>query len=83
MDSTCLKDSNDILFAIFWFTDQKLWILQDLNKIWFQILVWNLFKPEDATCRYPIRGYHFGRIKHLSRWIKRKEYGPDLTVPVG
>jgi hypothetical protein len=31
MDSTSLKDSNGILFAIFGYLDQKIWILQDWN----------------------------------------------------
>jgi hypothetical protein len=35
MDYTCSKDSNDLLFVNFRVTDQKIWILQDLNKIWF------------------------------------------------
>jgi hypothetical protein len=35
MDYTCSKDSNSILFVNFRVTDQKIWILQDLNKIWF------------------------------------------------
>jgi hypothetical protein len=37
MDSRCSKDSIYILFAIFWVTDQKIWILQvadDLKVIW-------------------------------------------------
>jgi hypothetical protein len=39
-DSTIPKDSNEILFAIFRVTDQKLWIFEDADQIWFQNLNW-------------------------------------------
>jgi hypothetical protein len=46
MDSRCSKDSNGILFAIFGCRDQKIWFSEDLDQIWFEIWVWNLFEPE-------------------------------------
>jgi hypothetical protein len=40
MDSTCSKDSIDILFVIFRITDQKIWFIKVLDEIWFQISIW-------------------------------------------
>jgi hypothetical protein len=37
LDSTGFKDSNGISFAIFGPTDQKIWISQDWDQIWFEI----------------------------------------------
>jgi hypothetical protein len=43
LDSRYSKDSNEILFAILWVTDQKIWILQDWDQIWFIVLFWISF----------------------------------------
>jgi hypothetical protein len=39
MDSRCSKDSSEILFAIFGCRDQKIWIFEDSDQIWFQNLI--------------------------------------------
>jgi hypothetical protein len=36
MDSTCIKDSNGILFVIFGLMDQKIWISEVWTKFWFE-----------------------------------------------
>jgi hypothetical protein len=52
MDSTCSKDSIDILFAIFRVTDQKIRILQDWDQIWFEILFQFEFESEQIWARH-------------------------------
>jgi hypothetical protein len=39
LDSRGFKDSNGISFAIFGPMDQKIWISEDWNQIWFEILI--------------------------------------------
>jgi hypothetical protein len=46
MDSRGSKDSNDILFAIFGPTDQKIWFSKDWDQIWFENSIRNLFWSE-------------------------------------
>jgi hypothetical protein len=46
LDSRCSKDSNGILFAIFGCRDQKIWILQDWDQFWFEILIRNYVLTE-------------------------------------
>jgi hypothetical protein len=36
MDSTCLKDSNGILFVNFGLMDQKIWIFEVWTEFWFE-----------------------------------------------
>jgi hypothetical protein len=69
MDSRCFKDSNDILFAIFQVTGWKLWIIKDLDEIWFEILFESCFKSGADTWRVLIRRYHFGWITDWNRRI--------------
>jgi hypothetical protein len=38
MGSTGFKDSNGILFANFGSTERKIWVFEDWNQIWFEIL---------------------------------------------
>jgi hypothetical protein len=66
MDSTHCKDSRTIKFAIFGPVDYLLLILQDLAHFEKDL---NLFDLSQATWRYLIGGYWFGRIKLLSRRI--------------
>jgi hypothetical protein len=81
LDSTLSKDSNDISFVIFGPTDQKIWILQDWIKFWFENLFEFCFDPMLATCSILIGWYPFGWITTWSRWIKVDLNGPDLMVP--
>jgi hypothetical protein len=67
VDSTYSKDSNDILFEIFRVRKQKLWIMQDSIEIWHEFLFWISFKPEVATCLFPIWAYQFDWICDLNR----------------
>jgi hypothetical protein len=69
MDTTLHKDSIDILFAIFWVTDQKIWFIKVLDEIWFQILFESCFKSGAATCLLLIGAYRFGRICDVDRRI--------------
>jgi hypothetical protein len=82
MNSTCSKVSNGILFVIFGLTNQQIWILQDLNKIWFRILIWIYFDPRLATWSLPIGPYRFGRIRSGRRWILSDLDGPDAPITV-
>jgi hypothetical protein len=66
MESTHYKDSRDIKFAIFGPVDYFLLILQDSAHFEKDL---NLFDLSQATWRYLIGGYRFGRIKLLSRTI--------------
>jgi hypothetical protein len=77
LDSTLPKDSNGISFVIFGPTERKLWILQDLNKIWFENLIRNRFKSGKATWSSAIGAYRFGRIVVLKRWILSDLDGSD------
>jgi hypothetical protein len=42
--------------------DRKIWFMQDLDEIWFEILIQNYFKSEADTRQNPIGAYRF-------RWI--------------
>jgi hypothetical protein len=39
LGSTGFKDSNGISFAIFGSIEHKIWISEDWNQIWFEILI--------------------------------------------
>jgi hypothetical protein len=78
LDSTLSKDSNEILFVIFEPTDQKIWILQDWNGIWFENLFQICFGQRLATWQFMIGGYLFGWITSVVRCIKRGLDGSDL-----
>jgi hypothetical protein len=82
MDSTCSKDSNDILFVIFGCGDQKLWISKDLDQIWFEILIEICFSSEADTWTFPIGEYRFVRITVKERWILCELDAPDRPIPV-
>jgi hypothetical protein len=69
LDSRCSKDSNEILFAIFGLTEQKLWFFKDLDQIWFQTSIWFSFDPRLATWRILISWYRFDWIRDMGRWI--------------
>jgi hypothetical protein len=81
LDSRLPKDSNEILFAIFRVTDQKLWFSEDLDEIWFKNLIWICFNPRVATWRVLVGWYPFGWIVSVSRWILRGMDAPDQPTP--
>jgi hypothetical protein len=54
-----------------------------LDQIWFEILFESCFKPGIATCRYPIRGYRFGQIGNMERWIKFRSMAQISPYPFG
>jgi hypothetical protein len=63
LDSRCSKDSNGISIVNFRVTDQKIWILQDWDQIWFEILIRNRFKnSEGVTWQILTSAYRFDRI---------------------
>jgi hypothetical protein len=77
LDSTHSKDSNDILFAIFRVTDQKIWFIKVLDQIWFQILIRICFKSREGhvACSYwciPVRADRWCGASDLSQiWWTR------------
>jgi hypothetical protein len=46
MDSTLPKDSNGTSFVIFGCRDQKIWIIEVLDGIWFEKLIRNSVSTE-------------------------------------
>jgi hypothetical protein len=77
LDSTSLKDSNEVLFAIFGPRDQKLWIMQDWVEIWLENLFEFYSDQRLATWSFSTGPYRFGRIGNFSRRILFDMSGPD------
>jgi hypothetical protein len=70
MDSIIPKDSNGILFVKFGLMKRKIWILQDWDQIWFEILIRIRFNSDRATWLFLIGGYLFVWITDEERRIK-------------
>jgi hypothetical protein len=81
MDSIFPKDSNGILFVKFGLMKRKIWILQDWDQIWFEILIRICFNSDRATWLFLIGGYLFVWIIDEERQIKLNLDGSDLFVP--
>jgi hypothetical protein len=81
IDSTCSKDSNDILFVICGLINQKIWFSEDLDEFWFKFLFESCFKSGTATCLLLIGAYRFGQIRSVDRRIWSDMDGSDRTVP--
>jgi hypothetical protein len=67
LDSRCSKDSNGILFVKFRLMKRKIWILQNWDQIWFEILIRIRFNSDRAMWLFLIGGYLFGRIGNVGR----------------
>jgi hypothetical protein len=83
LDSTGFKDSKGISFAIFGSTEHKIWILQDWNQIWFEILkqisVWNRgWHLADSDWSVPIRSVHASGVLDL-KWSGRIRSSSTLS----
>jgi hypothetical protein len=82
LDSAHPKDSNEVSFAIFGSTEQKLWFFEGLDQFRFQTSIWKSIKPEAYTWLLLISRYPFGWITFDSRRIKRDLDAPDRPVPL-
>jgi hypothetical protein len=56
--------------------------MQDLDEIWFEILIRICFKSEADTWHVLISRYRFGRITISGRRILVRSDGLDCTVPI-
>jgi hypothetical protein len=82
MDSTCSKDSNGILFVIFWVVYWKIWFLQVCRYLKGFESNLNQNRSGLDTWQLVIRRYRFVRIIIVERWIKRDLDGSDRPVPL-